>query len=150
MWFASLPDIADRIQRQSDGLIRAWIEAVRDSPRIHSDEDLNENGLRNHAPYLIEEICHLLRAGETPYAANTLEGRVHVYTRYRQGYRARDLVAEFSLLRQLLLDGLAEVLLEERGQVALTTYADAARVINMYLDEALRYAISIYSESTKG
>lgn len=145
----ALPSIADLVQTHSRDLISAWIDAVRADPRIQSDEDLSDDGLRNHIPFLIEEVCHLLRVGEPPHAANTREARVHVYTRYRLGYRARDLVSEVSLLRLLLLDDLAERLLSKQVKGGLKTYTEAARTINRYLDEELRYAISVYTESEK-
>lgn len=143
----SIPSLADLIQTRNEAIVSAWIEAVRADPRIHSDEDLTEEGLRNHIPFLIEEVCQLLRASETPQAANTREGRVHVYTRYRQGYRARDLVCELSLLRLLLLDHLAESLRARPALGELSTYVEAARDINRYVDEELRYAIAVYTEA---
>ena len=142
----TLPDLADLVQAQNCDIVSEWIEAVRSDPRIHSDEDLTDHGLRDHVPFMIEEICSLLRAGQKPHAANTREARVHVYTRYRQGYRARDLVCEISLLRIMLLDDLAENMLStQTGD--LKTYVEAARIINRYMDEELRYAISVYTEA---
>ena len=142
----TIPNLADLIQVHNQNIVNDWIDAVRNDPRIHSDEDLTDKGLRNHVPFIIEEICNLLRAGQIPWAANTREGRVHVYTRYRQGYRARDLVCEISLLRIMLLDDLAESMLSmQTGD--LKTYVEAARIINRYIDEELRYAISVYTEA---
>ena len=144
----TLPHLADLIQTRTSFIVNSWVEAVRNDPRIHSDEDLTDKGLRNHVPFIIEEICHLLREGETPVAANTREGRVHVYTRYRQGYRARDLVCEISVLRIMLLDDLAQGPLAEQTH-SLKLYVEAARTINSYIDEELRYAISVYTEAEK-
>src|SRR5215510_11173898 len=135
----NIPNLADLIQSRSREIVNAWIEAVRADQRIHSDDDLTDEGLRNHIPFIIEEICQLLRAGETPQAANTREGRVHVYTRYRQGYRARDLVCELSLLRLILLDEMANQLSAGEGMDSWKSYVEAARKINQYVDEELRY-----------
>jgi hypothetical protein len=144
-----LPSLADLIQTHNGGIVNSWIEAVRADPRIRSDEDLTDHGLRNHVPFIIEEICQLLRAGETPQAGNTREGRVHVYTRYSQGYRARDLVCEISLLRLMILDDLSDIILSKQVRGGLKTYVEAARTINRYVDEELRYAISVYTEAEK-
>ncbi len=142
----TLPDLADLVQAQNRDIVSEWIEAVRNDPRIHSDEGFTDNGLRDHVPFIIEELCNLLRVGQMPQAANTREGRVHVYTRYRQGYRARDLVCEISLLRIILLDHLATgMILAPIG--GLKTYVEATRIINRYIDEELRYAISVYTEA---
>jgi hypothetical protein len=145
----NIPNLADLMQSRSREIVNAWIEAVRADQRIHSDEDLTDQGLRNHVPFIIEEICQLLRAGETPQAANTREGRVHVYTRYRQGYRARDLVCELSLLRVMLLDDLADTMLTNAVAGGLRAYVTAARDINRYIDEELRYGISVYTETDR-
>ncbi|MEP7339778.1 MAG: RsbRD N-terminal domain-containing protein [Acidobacteriota bacterium] len=142
----TIPNLADLIQAHTRDIVNDWIEAVRNDPRIHSDEDLTDKGIRNHVPFMIEEMCNLLRVGQMPQAANTREGRVHVYTRYRQGYRARDLVCEISLLRIILLDDLAESMLSTQTG-GLKTYVEATRIINRYIDEELRYAISVYTEA---
>jgi hypothetical protein len=143
-----LAHLADLIQTRNHLIVNLWLEAVRNDPRIRSDENLTDKGLTNHVPYIIEEICQLLREGETPVATNTREGRGHVYTRYRQGYRARDLVSEISVLRIILLDELAQGPLAEQTH-ALKLYVEAARTINCYIDEELRYAISVYTEADK-
>jgi hypothetical protein len=145
----TIPNLADLIQSHTQEIVNFWIEAVRSDPRIHSDEDLSDHGIRNHVPFIIEEICQLLRAGETPQAANTREGRVHIYTRYRQGYRARDLVCELSLLRLILLDEMAEHQPVSLGVETWKSYMGAARNINQYIDEELRYAISVYTEAER-
>lgn len=144
-----LPTLADLLQLSQTEIVNAWIEAVRGDPRIHSDEDLSDHGLRNHVPFIVEEICGLLRVNQSPQAANTREARVHVYTRYRQGYRARDLVCEISLLRLQLLDAMAEHMLSQSSSGKLKTYVEATRIVNRYIDEELRYAISVYTESER-
>jgi hypothetical protein len=79
-------EFADVIEFYRDDIVNAWMDAVRADPRIHSDDRLHEYALRDHVPAIIEEICQLLREGETPKASNTREARVHTYLRYRQGY----------------------------------------------------------------
>src|SRR5262249_39586299 len=136
------------IQSHNDDIVNNWIEAVRNDPRIHSDEDLTDQGLRNHIPFIIEEICNLLRARQIPQAADAREARVHVYTRSRQDSRARDLVCEISLMRMMLLDDLAAELLSMR-KGGLKTYVEAARIINRFLVENIRSATEIYTEAEK-
>jgi hypothetical protein len=145
----TIPNLADLLQSRTHKVVNAWIEAVRSDPRIHSDDDLSDHGIRNHVPFLVEEICQLLRSGEVPRATNTREGRVHIYTRYRQGYRARDLVCELSLLRLILLDEMVEILPAKQEAESWRSYVEAARGVNRYVDEELRYAISVYTEAEK-
>ena len=131
---------ADLIKGHIEELTGAWINSVRDDPRIHSDDDLSEDGLRDHIPAVIEEVCALLRAGEHPTLVNTREARVHSYLRFRQGYRGRELVRELSLLRMTLLDHLAR-------NVHTEGYVEATQVINLYIDEEMSYAVSVYAEA---
>jgi hypothetical protein len=146
----TLPEIADLIDESAGELLRAWIDAVRSDEAISSDDDLSEGGLVDHVPCMLEELSDMLRAGRLPAAANICEARVHAYTRFRQGYRARDLVRESSLLRLLLLDHVSAGLCRAtNGGTPLGRYHEAARAINLYLDEELRYAVSIYTEELK-
>ncbi len=131
-------------------MLRHWVDAVRSDEGITSDEDLSEGGLIDHVPLMLEEISELLRDGRRPTAADIREARVHAYTRFRQGYRARDLVRESSHLRLILLDHLSDGLARMAiKRPPLGTYHEAVRSINLYLDEELRYAVSIYTEELK-
>lgn len=143
----ALDEIARLIERDADRLVAAWVDAVRRDESIKSDEDLSQGGLVNHVPILIEEICDLLRAGQTPSVSNTQEARVHAYTRFRQGYRARDLVRETSLLRSVLNDRVRVAASESGRRADYESCLDALRIVNLYIDEELRYAVAIYTES---
>ena len=146
----TLPEIADLIDRNAEQLLRVWIDTVRSDEGITSDEDLSEGGLIDHVPCMLEEITDLLRDGRRPDASDIREARVHAYTRFRQGYRARDLVRESSHLRLILLDHLSDGLRRKAlKRPPLGTYHEAVRSINLYVDEELRYAVSIYTEELK-
>jgi hypothetical protein len=137
--------VNDSIERLTD----MWMRAVRQDQRIDSDEGLTRTQLRDHVPAILEEICELLRANETPDHTNTLEGRVKVFLRMQQGYRGRDLAREVSLLRLILLDYLA-VACQSDPEVSLNRFYRAVRIVDLYMDEVLRSAIAAYSESEAG
>jgi hypothetical protein len=136
--------IADKIKGDIDQLIGAWSLAVRQDPRIESDNSLSLPELIDHVPEILEEICMLIRKDETPDVRNVNEARVNVYTRFYQGYKGRDLVRELSLLRITLLDHLLETSLAAPGDFNVKEWHTAATILNLYLDEEMRYAISIY------
>jgi len=136
--------IADKIHGRIDQLVGAWSLAVRRDPRIVSDENLSLPELIDHIPAILEEICVLIRKDEIPDVRNVNESRVNVYTRFHQGYKGRDLVRELSLLRITLLDNLLEISLAEPGGINLKEWHSAATILNLYLDEELRYAISVF------
>ena len=142
----SQAEIANLLQNNISEIVRVWTTAVRHDERIMSDGDLTEGGLIDHVPVMLAEICELLRLDKEPTANNTHEARVHAYTRYCQGYRARDLVREVSLLRMTLIDHLSQGW--PNHSHGFDTYINTSRAINLYLDEELRYAISIYTEGT--
>jgi hypothetical protein len=136
--------IADAIENQIDKLIETWTVAVRDDPRIESDKKLSKPELIDHVPAIVEEICRLIREGETPDVRNSHEARANVYTRVQQGYKGRDLIRELSLLRITLLDHMI-AFSEESPDIDAKERHDAATILNLYLDEEMRYAISVYS-----
>jgi hypothetical protein len=140
-------DIATLIESHRDEIVGHWVAAVRADHSIKSDADLSEGGLIDHVPYLLDEVCYLMRAGEQPNTQNMFEARVHAYTRFRQGYRARDLVREIALLRRTLLQHLHAKLSLEADPVLLTDVFDAVRSLDLYLDEELRFGVAIYTES---
>lgn len=137
--------IADKIESNIDQLIETWSRAVRDDPRIESDENLSKPELVDHVPAIIEEICVLIRNGETPEVRNSDEARVNVYTRFHQGYKGRDLIRELSLLRITVLDYLMEIASDASLGINAQDRHEAATILNLYLDEEMRYAISVYS-----
>lgn len=142
-------DLAYWIEKYNEDLTSRWIDAVRADARIQSDADLSEDGLRNHISVVIEEICDLLRSDQYPTLVNTREARVHAYVRFRQGYRARELVRELSLLRVTLLDHLAASLSQGPLAVTVESYTLAIRLIDLYIDEEMSYAVSVYAEAMK-
>ena len=136
----SANEIADQIQSQIARLIEAWTVAVRQDPRIQSDENLTKPELIDHVPAILDEICELIRKREIPGVRNSLEARANVYVRFHQGYTGRDLVRELSLLRIALLDHLMELSAGFNSE----EHHEAGKIINLYLDEEMRYAISVF------
>jgi RsbT co-antagonist protein rsbRD N-terminal domain len=136
--------IADQIESHIGHLIEAWTVAVREDPRIQSDENLTKPELIDHVPAILEEICELIRKREIPGVRNSLEARANVYVRFHQGYTGRDLVRELSLLRITLLDYLMELSLGGTVDLNSEERHEAGKIINLYLDEEMRYAISVF------
>jgi len=136
--------IASQIENHIPHLIEDWTAAVREDPRIQSDENLTKPELIDHVPAILEEICELIRKGETPGVRNSLEARANVYVRFHQGYTGRDLVRELSLLRITLLDYLMEISSGQTVGLNAKERHDTAKIINLYLDEEMRYAISVF------
>jgi hypothetical protein len=86
-----------------------------------------------------------MRSGVTPGVTNTREARANVYTRVRQGYTGRDLVRELSFLRVTLINFVFETLSQRPLRIATSDWQDAILLLNLYLDEEMRYAMTVYS-----
>lgn len=138
------PEIASLIHNQKQELIDRWIEAVRADSRIDSDEGLSTPELKDHMPALLDQICDLLRKGEVPEVRNSHEARASIYMRILQGFKGRDVVRELSLFRIILLDALMNIFVEPSASITETSRHEADLIINLYIDEAMRYAISAY------
>jgi hypothetical protein len=136
--------IAELIERNIGELIQDWTRSVRVDPRIVSDSGLTTPELIDHVPAIVAEICALMRKGETPGVTNTHEARANVYTRVAQGYSGRDLIRELSLLRIVLIDFVMETVMSEPLGISNADRHGAVRVLNLYLDEEMRYAITVY------
>ena len=145
----SLAELANSIRNHLDEIVNLWSSAVRSDESIKSDADLTDGGLINHVPVMLEEMCRVLMSGQTPHGSNINEARVHAFTRFRQGYRARDLIRETTLLRLTLSEFLTSRFLEGERAGELESLLAALRTINLYIDEELRYAVSIYTEESK-
>src|SRR5688572_28753857 len=137
-------EIADQIQSHIAPLIEAWTAAVRQDSRIQSDDNLTKPELIDHVPAILDEICQLIRTREIPGVRNSLEARANVCVRFHQGYTRRDLVRELSLLRIALLDHLMELSWGQEAGFSSEERHEAGKIINLYLDEEMRYAISVF------
>lgn len=140
--------IARELARRVEQLTGEWMRQVREDDKIHSDEGLSNHELRDHIPALLEEIGELIQAEVHATRANTIEARASVYLRYHQGYRGRELIREISLLRLVLHDTLTALAEPRALDLAVSDYAKAARIINQYLDEEMRYAISVWGDAS--
>jgi hypothetical protein len=140
-------EFADLIQTHKEDIINAWVDAVRADQRIQSEGELTEYALRNHVPAIVDEICDLMRDGQTPQASNTREARVHTYMRYKQGYRGRELACELSQLRMAILAVVTDSLTE--AGVEVKPFIQLSKIIHTYIDEEMRHAFSIYTEAEK-
>jgi hypothetical protein len=139
--------IADEIGKHLERLIETWASAVRDDPRIESDAALSRPELIDHVPAIVQEICELIRKNEVPNVRNSHEARANVYGRFQHGYKGRDLIRELSLLRITLLDHLKDISDDKAASFDSEEVHNASKILNLYLDEEMRYAISVYGSA---
>src|SRR5262249_2107502 len=142
--------IADRLEAGIQEVLARWRSTVRNDRRIQSDAGLSQQELTDHVPQIVQEICELMRTNQEPSISTTDEARANVYIRVGQGYSGPELVWELSLLRMALLGYLADLQREYGPGMDLDSYVGLARIINIYIDLELRYAMSVYSDIASG
>ena len=142
-------EIARLLHNQKQDIMTRWIAAVRNDSRIDSDDGLSTPELIDHMPAILEVICELLTNGEIPGVRNTHEARASVYTRILQGFKGRDVVRELSLFRIIVLDVLMNSFVYPATSIAAASRHEADLIINLYIDEAMRYAISAFIDQAR-
>ncbi|CAN5660075.1 hypothetical protein BH11MYX1_BH11MYX1_09100 [soil metagenome] len=87
----------------------------------------SESELRDHVPFLLNELITALRTGALPdYSPNAKE---HGRQRYRLGFDIETVVREYGLLRDVILDAI------ERGSVPITL--GEVRILTSFLTEVV-------------
>jgi len=132
-----LEKFARIVQEQRDELLRDWREKVRHLP---SAQNLDNPTLNDHIPHLLDELTRALAAGK---AASLLElqledsPRIHGGLRLRAGFDIVEVVAEYNILRELLL-----VLAAKEG-VDIT--GEPTGILNRVIDRAVALAVDTYA-----
>jgi len=132
-----LEKFARIVQEQRDELLRDWREKVRHLP---SAQNLDNPTLNDHIPHLLDELTRALAAGK---AASVLElqledsPRIHGGLRLRAGFDIVEVVAEYNILRELLL-----VLAAKEG-VDIT--GEPTGILNRVIDRAVALAVDTYA-----
>src|SRR3954470_18039466 len=103
MTTSTLNRLSDLIREDADVLIRQWITQVM---RIPSAREVDGPTLLDHMPDLIEEIWRGLRKHEEmPIESSDSNGtsEAHGTIRFRNGFDLVEVVAEYNVLREVLL-----------------------------------------------
>ena len=114
-----------------------WREQVRALPDAAK---LDTPTLNDLMPRLLDELVRALRAGETPSVLdiNASEApKLHGLERLHAGYDIVEVVAEYSILQELLLD-----LADAHG---IEISSEAGRIINRVFGRALAAAVDTYA-----
>ncbi len=142
-------EIANLLLQQRQQLFERWLAAVRADARLAIKEEMSAADLLNHLPAMLEQICELLKKGEMPEVRNTHEARASIYTRINQGFTGRDVARELCLFRLVLLEALLTIQTNPTTALAPKDRHQADVIIHLYIDEAMRYAISAYTDMVR-
>ncbi|MEM6426385.1 MAG: sensor histidine kinase [Cyanobacteria bacterium P01_D01_bin.128] len=128
---------------QQDDVIERWIRSVRHDDEIDSGRNLPHQAIRNSIPLVLQAIATLLSDLFTDrpdkLERNSLE---HGVVRADQGFDTSEVVREYRILREIVLDVLEDELCNGSAQEVL----QAVREVEKVLDEVIFISLSSYVE----
>lgn len=131
-----LQALADLIPPHKDALMAKWRTRVREMPDAAK---LDAPTLNDLMPRLLDELVLALRSGETPSVLDVQGSsapKLHGLERLHAGYDIVEVVGEYSILQELLLD-----LADENG---IEISSEAGRIISRVFGRALAAAVDTY------
>jgi len=129
---------SDLIRQDRDLILRQWITEVM---RVPGAKELDRPTLIDHMPQLIDDIWHGLRKQEDLDIANgngNGTSEAHGVLRLHAGFDLVEVVAEYNVLR--------EVLLEFAHTQSVSLDGHAGRLVHRTIDRAIAFAVRAYSE----
>jgi signal transduction histidine kinase len=137
MTTSTLTRISDLIRQNSQLILREWATEVM---RIPSARDLDHPALIDHMPDLLEEIWRGLQRQEEVAIDSTdsnENSEAHGALRFQAGFDLVEVVAEYNVLREVLL-----AFAEERG---ISLDGDPGRFLHRRIDHAIAFAVKAFA-----
>jgi len=94
-------ELSTLLRQHSDEVVRAWTERARALPAAYTLSGLM---LLDHIPALLERLSDAIDRGDRTSVAMDQIPLIHARTRWSQGYDLRQVVAEYRILRQAILE----------------------------------------------
>jgi two-component system phosphate regulon sensor histidine kinase PhoR len=134
----NLQKFASTIQRRREQVLLDWRQQVR---RLPAARNLDVPTLNDHIPPLLDELTEALGSGEYQSLLDLqLENspKIHGSQRLRAGFDIVEVVAEYNILREILL-ALADT---ENVDIA----GSPNRILNRVLDRAIALAVDTFAK----
>ena len=135
---ALLKQFAAMVQQQRDELLQEWRRKVSLLPAA---KNLDTPTLNDHIPHLFDELALALTSGESESVLDLQlsdSPKIHGGLRLRAGFDIVEVVAEYNILRELLLS------LAERQGLDIT--GDPNRILNRVIDRAVALAVDTFAK----
>jgi two-component system phosphate regulon sensor histidine kinase PhoR len=134
---STLDRLSDLIRQDADLIVRQWTTEVM---RVPSARDVDRPTLIDHMPDLVEEIWRGLRSHEQMAITNGNSNgasEAHGTLRFQTGFDLVEVVAEYNVLREVLL-----AFAEERG---ISLDGRPGRFVHRAIDHAIAFAVKAYA-----
>ncbi len=132
---AACRTLATALASRSDEVIARW-EAVVGQWSVA--RPLSERALRDNLPRILGRLSDVLATGDLASALASDASEQHALDRLSRGFLLGDLVSEYAVLRQCVMDVVAE-----------TPGCDVShvRIVDRVLDHAIQTAVSYYADA---
>jgi signal transduction histidine kinase len=133
-----LQEFARIIQEHREELLKAWRVRVRQLPAA---QRLDTPTLNDHVPDLFDELTQELMSGGAESVLDLQlhdSPKIHGGLRLRAGFDVLEVVAEYNILRELLLN------LAEQEHIDITGVPN--RILNRVVDRAVALAVDTYAK----
>lgn len=147
--------LATALATRTDELITRWEAIVRERAVARP---LSEPALRDNLPKILGRLSDVLATGDLASALANDGSQLHALDRLSRGFLLGDLVAEYAVLRQCVMDVVADTpgcgvphvrivdrVLDHAIETAVSTYADANQRVLAAVDRLSREALGSWS-----
>jgi PAS domain S-box-containing protein len=130
-------DLATALTNRSDEVVARWEAVVRERAVARP---LSEPALRDNLPKILSRLSDALSTGDLASALSSDASEQHALDRLSRGFVLGDLVSEYAVLRQCIMDVVAD-----------TPGCDVShvRVVDRVVDHAIETAVSCYAEANQ-
>lgn len=98
--------VGDFVLSHREEILRSWIAAIDQHPKISASDKLTYTQLLDHLPELCSELAALLKRPDATDIKREAkrDAQAHGWKRWRQGYKLDELILEICLVRQDFID----------------------------------------------
>lgn len=137
--------LGELVERDQERIVEQWIESVRQYRKIEAADELPSTAIRDHIPAVLRAIADCLKQYDYGTAIETVANASlhHGVLRAKQGFNPSEVVQEYRLLRQTILQTL-EPYLESLSPHQIFS---SLKVVNEVIDLALAKCFESYVEA---
>ena len=140
--------IGQALLSRQDDIIQRWMDRVQQDELIDSDRSLSYRETLDSLPDILKAIAQIVDNPNLDKASsdeiNQLieEGLAHGKLRAKQGYDTEEIVREYALLREIML----QVLSEEVGSAEAAEIFAIAQSVNSAVDKVVAFSMKRYAD----
>ena len=134
------------VDRRED-IIQRWLVRMRRNEIIESDRNLSYTETLDSLPDIIDAIAHLLSAPSLTDVKTLLDrGLGHGKERARQGYDAEEIVWEYAILREVVLEAIAQAIADNEIPCSPPVLFKLTSTVNSAMDKVIAFSMKRYAD----